>query len=110
MPHYSGVRYGETVERAAITFVAMSFRPELQSSLLEEIATAVAIRGGRVDNHWLAKFELAAVLEEVAERTITILSVALRERLPDVADEMDEAFGKSLRKLLTSFSHLFPTL
>ena len=110
MPANASARYGETVERAAITLLAMSFRPELKSSLVEEIATAVAIRGGRIDNHWLAKFELAAVIEEVAERTITILSAALRERLPNVADEIDEAFGKSLRKLLTSFSHLFPTL
>jgi hypothetical protein len=30
--------------------------------------------------------------------------------LPEVADEMDEAFGEHLRKLLASFSPMFFTL
>jgi hypothetical protein len=90
--------------------LAMSFRPDLKSSLIEDIAAAVAIRGGRIDDHWFSKFDLAAVFEEIADRTMTILSAAIRERLPEVADEMDEAFGEHLRKLLTSFSSMFSTL
>ncbi len=89
---------------------AMSFRPDLKPLLVDEIAAAVAIRGGRIDDQWFAKFELCTVLEEIAERTMAFLSAALRERLPDIADEMDEAFGESLRKLLASFARLFPTL
>jgi hypothetical protein len=38
------------------------------------------------------------------------LSAALRERLPGIADEMDEAFGDQLRTLLASTARLFPTL
>lgn len=102
--------YGETINRAAMKLVAMSFRPDLKSSLIDEIAAAVAIRGGRIDDQWFAKFELGAVFEEITARTMAILSAALRERLPNIADEMDEAFGESLRGLLASFAHLFPTL
>ncbi len=90
--------------------LAMSFKPDLKASLIDEVAAAVAIRGGRIDDQWFANFDLCAVFEEIAERTMAILSIALRERLPNIADEMDEAFGERLRNLLASFAHLFPTL
>jgi len=102
--------YGKTIDRAAMTLLAMSFRPNLKPLLINQIAVAVAVRGGRIDNQWFAKFDLCAVFEEIAERAMAILSAVLRERLPGVADEMDEAFGQSLRKLLASFGSLFPTL
>jgi len=86
--------YAESIDRAAIMLLAMSFRPDLKSSLIDDIATAVAIRGGRIDGHWFSKFDLTAVFDGIADRTITILSAAIRERLPEVADEMDEAFGE----------------
>jgi hypothetical protein len=102
--------YAESIDRAAIMLLAMSFRPDLKSSLIDDIATAVAIRGGRIDGHWFSKFDLTAVFDGIADRTMTILSAAIRERLPEVADEMDEAFGEHLRKLLASFSPMFFTL
>jgi hypothetical protein len=68
------------------------------------------MRGGRVDGYWFSKFDLTAVFDGIADRTMTILSTAIRERLPEVADEMDEAFGEHLRKLLASFSPMFYTL
>jgi hypothetical protein len=49
-------------------------------------------------------------MEDIAERTMTILSVALRERLPGIADEVDESFGARLRTLLAAIASLFPTL
>jgi len=102
--------YVAAINRAAMTFLAMSFRPDLKSSLIDQIAAAVAARGGRIDDLWFAKFDLRAVSEEIAERTMVILSSAIRERLPGIADEMDEAFGDGLRKLLASMVYLFPTL
>src|SRR5580658_586625 len=86
--------YAESIDRAAIMLLAMSFRPDLKSSLIDDIATAVAMRGGRVDGYWFSKFDLTAVFDWIADRTMTILSTAIRERLPEVADEMDEAFGE----------------
>jgi hypothetical protein len=102
--------YAEAINRAALKLVAMSFNADLRPSLIRDIETAVAIRGGRIDGQWLAKFDLSVVFDAIAERTMVILSAALRERLPGIADEMDENFGDSLRKLLGSFAHLFPTL
>lgn len=102
--------YTEAVTRAAIVLLAMSFRPNIGSCLIEEITAAVKWRGGQIDGHWLVKHELRAVSEEVAERALTMLSVILRERLPGVADEMDGEFGDNLRGLLFSLAPLFPTL
>jgi hypothetical protein len=85
----------------------MSFRPDLKSSLIDDIATAVAIRGGRIDGRWFSKFHRTAVFDGIADRTRTILSAAIRDRLPEVAEEVDEAFGEHLRKLLASFSPMF---
>jgi|HubBroStandDraft_2_1064218.scaffolds.fasta_scaffold522561_2 hypothetical protein len=102
--------YAEAINRAALKLVAMSFDADLRSSLLDDIETAVAIRGGRIDGRWLAKFDLGVVFDAIADRTMAILSAALRERLPGIADEMDEKFGDSLRRLLASFAHLFPTV
>lgn len=104
------VDYAETIDRAAVMLLAMSIKPDLKASLIEEIASAVAIRGGRIDEQWIAKFDLCAVFDEIAERTMIILSAALRDRLPGVADEVDEALGQNLRKLLASFECLFRTL
>jgi len=110
MPETAQRTYGATIDRAALMLLAMSFRPGLKSSLIDEIAAAVTARGGRIEGQWFAKFDLVAVSEEIAERTMAMLSSALRERLPGIADEMDEAFGESLRKLLASLVRLFPTL
>ena len=100
MPKPVEFTYAETINRAAMKLLAMSFRPELKASLIDEIGAAVAIRGGQIDNQWLANFDLRIVFEEIAERTMAILSVVLRQRLPNIADEMDAAFGESLRDLL----------
>jgi hypothetical protein len=102
--------YIETINRAAMMLLAMSFRPKLKSSLIDEVITAVDLRGGRIDNIWLIKFDLRAVFEEVVDRAMTILSAALRERLPGIVDEMDDAFGNRLRRVLASIEHFFPTL
>jgi hypothetical protein len=102
--------YAAAINRAAMTLVAMSVKPELQSALLKEIAAAVGLRGGLVDGQWLIKFDLRAVSDEIAERAMAILSAALRERLPGIVDEVDEAFGKGLRVLLGSVSGLLPTI
>lgn len=102
--------YAAAINRAAMMLLAMSFRPDLQSSLVDAVTAAVVERGGRIDDHWLIKFDLRAVFDAIAERATAILSAALRERLPGVADELDEAFGKNLRILLGSFAQLFPTL
>jgi hypothetical protein len=102
--------YTEAINRAAMALVVMSFKPDLRSSLIRDIETAVAIRGGQIDGQWLAKFELSVVFDAITERTMAILSAALRERLPGIADEMDEKFGDSLRKLLASFARWFPTI
>jgi hypothetical protein len=110
MPESVENSYIDTIERAAMTLLAMSFRPDLKTSLIDNIATAAAARGGRIDGHWFAKFDLRAVNEEIAERTMAILSAALRQRLPGIADEMDDAFGRNLRNLLASLEQLFQTL
>jgi hypothetical protein len=102
--------YVATINRAAILLLAMSFRPDLESSLIDEIAVAVTARGGRIDDQWFAQFDLRAVSEAIVERTMAILSNLIRERLPGIADEMDDAFGESLRKLVASIVFLFPTV
>jgi hypothetical protein len=102
--------YTEVINRAAIVLLAMSFRPHLRSWLINEITAAVRWRGGQIDGHWLVKYELRAVCEEVAESALMMLSVILRERLPGIADEMDGEFGEKLQSLLFSFRPLFPTL
>lgn len=102
--------YSEAVNRAAIVLLAMSFRPNLISKLIQEITAAVKWRGGQIDNHWIVKYELRTVCEEVGERALTMLSTILCERLPGIADEMDRAFGDQLRSLLLSLTPLFPTL
>lgn len=102
--------YAESVTRAAILLLAMSFRPNLKSGLIKEITDAVASRGGQIDGRWLVKYELRAVCEDVAEEALAKLSIMIRERLPGIADEMDGEFGDKLRDLLFSFLPLFPTL
>jgi len=102
--------YIETINRAAMMLLAMSFRPKLKSSLIDEVITAVDLRGGRIDDLWLIKFDLRAVFGEVVDRAMAILSAALRERLPGIVDEMDDAFGNRLRRVLASIEHFFPTL
>ena len=89
--------------------LAMSATPDLKSSLIDKVIKAIDACGGRVDE-WLVSFDLRAVIEEIVERAVTILSAALRERLPGIADEMDEAFGNKLRMLLASIVQPLPTL
>ena len=110
MPETAECNYAEAINRAALKLIAMSFNTDLRASLVKDIETAVAVRGGRIDGQWFAKFDLSVVVDAIAERTMAILSTALRERLPGIADEMDETFGESVRKLLASLAHLFPTL
>jgi hypothetical protein len=110
MPPIAEGAYAEAINRAAMMLVAMSFRPELESSLIEELGEAVGLRGGRIDDQWFVKFDLRAVSEEIVERAMSILSAALRERLPGIADEIDEAFGDRLRSLLGSIAQSLPTL
>ena len=102
--------YAETINRAATMLLAMTFKPRLKSSLIDEVIAAVALRGGRIDDLWLIPRDLRAVSEDVVERAMAILSAALRQRLPGIADEIDEAFGNRLRRLLVSIEHFFPTL
>ena len=100
--------YTETLDRATMMLLAMSATPDLKSSLIDEVIKAIEC-GGRVDE-WLISFDLRAVIEEIVERAMTILSAALRERLPGIADEMDEAFGNKLRMLLASIVQPLPIL
>ncbi|MGA2892276.1 MAG: hypothetical protein ABSE22_05360 [Xanthobacteraceae bacterium] len=102
--------YAETITRAAMLLLAMSYRPDLEASLVNEVAAAVEARGGRIDGKWFVRFDLRAVFEEIVERAMAILSAAVRQRLPGIADEMDEAFGDQLRILLASAAKLLPTL
>jgi hypothetical protein len=102
--------YAERIDRAAMILVAMSFRSELKPALIEEIAAAVEARGGRTEDDWFVRFDLRIVTEGIVERTMTILSAALRERLPGIADEIDESFGDNLRILLGTIADVFPTL
>jgi hypothetical protein len=109
MPQSAELAHATTINRAAMMLLAMSVRPECKASLIEEVIAAVEQRGGRLDDHSFIKFDLRAVFEEIAERAMAILSAALRQRLPGIADEMDEAFGLKLRTLLASLAPLFPT-
>jgi hypothetical protein len=110
MPASVEQQYSETLNRAALVLLAMSFRPELKPSLTEEIAALLDLRGGLIEGEWTSTFDLRAVFDDIVRRAMTILSIVIRERLPGVADEMDEAFGERLRWLLGSFAHLFSTL
>ncbi len=101
--------YSETINRAAMMLLAMSFKPALKSSLINEVIAAIQLRGGRIDDRWVIEFYLRDVFDEIVVRAMAILSVALRERLPGIADEMDEAFSDKLRALLASFAHELPT-
>ncbi|MGC2121629.1 MAG: hypothetical protein WA652_02115 [Xanthobacteraceae bacterium] len=102
--------YPEAVNKAALVLLAMSFRPDLKRSLTAEIVSLLDLRGSLIDAEWTSTFDLRAVFDDIARRTMTILSIIIRERLPGVADEMDDAFGDRLQWLLGSFAHLFPTL
>jgi hypothetical protein len=101
--------YAATINRAAMMLLAMCFKPDLELALVGAVTAAVEARGGRIDRTLFLKFDLKAVTEEIAERAMAILSAALRERLPGIADEMDEAFGDRLRFLLGRVAQLFPT-
>ncbi len=101
--------YAETINRAAMMLLAMCFRPDLELVLVGAVTAAVEARGGRIDKTLFIKFDLKAVTEDIADRAMAILSAALRQRLPGIADEMDEAFGDRLRFLLGRVAQLFPT-
>jgi hypothetical protein len=102
--------YAKAIARAAMMLLAMSFRPDLKSSLIEEVIAAVEMRGGRIDDRCFVKFDLRAVFEEIVEKAMAILSAALRERLPGIADEIDDSFSDRLHTLLAAFAPLFPTV
>ena len=108
MPQSAERAHATTINRAAMMLLAMSVRPECKTVLIEEVVAAVEQRGGRLDDRLFIKFDLLAVFEEIAERAMLILSAALRQRLPGIADEMDEAFEVKLRALLASLAPLFP--
>ena len=112
MPKPVEFTYAETINRAAMKLLAMKlFGPRLKASLIDEIGAAVAIRGGQIDNQWLMNFDLRIVFEEIAERTMAMLSVVhFVSACRTIADEMDAAFGESLRNLLASFAQQFPRL
>jgi hypothetical protein len=110
MSQHTNHLYADAINRAAMMLLAMTFRPKLKSSLIDEIIAAVVIRGGQIDGRWLIKWDLHDAFEAVVARAMAILSAALRERLPGIADEMDVAFGDRLRRLLDSIEHFFPTL
>jgi hypothetical protein len=101
--------YAAAVNRAAMTLLAMCFRPSLESSLIDEVAAAVTARGGKIDGHFV-KLDLNTVFEEVVERAMALLSVVLRQRLPGIADEMDEAFGDNLRFLIGRVEQSLPIM
>ncbi len=102
--------YARTIDRAAVLLLALSFRPDLASSLIEQVAAAVAARGGRVDEECVMRFDLHAVLDAIVERAMTILSAAMRDRLPGVADEIDGAFAEKLHRLLGRLTSQFATV
>jgi hypothetical protein len=102
--------YADTITRAAMMLLAMSVRREIQPALRDEVVAAVAARGGQIDSGSYFGFDLRVVIEEIVERTMAILSAALRERLPGIADEMDAAFGDDLRALLVSVAQPLPTV
>jgi hypothetical protein len=104
------IAYAEAINRAAMMLLAMAFVPKLKHSLVDEIITAIDIRGGRIDGRWIIRWDLHDVFEIVTERAMAILSAALRERLPGIADEMDDAFGHQLHLLLASTEYLIPIL
>jgi hypothetical protein len=101
--------YAEAVGQASILLVAMSFRPNLQFVFLGMVVKAVEFRGGLIDN-LLLRYDLAAALEDVAQSAALILSVALRAKLPGIADELDEAFVNQLRRLLRNLVETLPTM
>lgn len=110
MSESSDADYAETINQASMMLLAMSFRPDLQPSLIDKVIAAVEVRGGRLDEQCFIRFDLHAVFEAIVERTMAILSVALRERLPGIADEIDQAFADKLRIVLGSIAQLFPTI
>jgi hypothetical protein len=102
--------YAKTIARAAMMLVAMSFRPTLKSSLIDEVTAAVEMRGGRIDDRCFTRFDLRAVFDEIVEKAMAILSAALRERLPGIADEIDDSFSDRLHTLLAALAPSFPTV
>jgi hypothetical protein len=102
--------YADAIDKAAMMLLAMSVRPDLESALVNEVEAAVIVRGGRINHRRFRQFDLGAVLDEVVARAMAILSAAVRERLPGIADEMDDAFGDKLRSLLVPVAQLFPTV
>jgi hypothetical protein len=101
--------YTETVAQAAILLVAMSFKPDLQFRLLDELMKAVEFRGGYVGG-LLLRYDLAAAVEDVAQSAARLLSTAMRAKLPGVADDLDEAFVDQLRRLLGAVVQTMPTM
>ncbi len=101
--------YAQMINRAAMMLLAMSARPACRTLLIQEVTAAVEVRGGRVGDRLFCNFDVRAVFDEIVERAMTILSAALRERLPGIVDEIDEAYGDKLRTMLASIAPRFPT-
>jgi len=102
--------YAEAINQASLTLLAMSLEPNLRLSLIGRVIAAVESRGGCVDDLWLIKQDLDAALDDIADVVTQILLVALRERLPGIADEIDEAFGDRLRNMLHVMAQPLPTI
>ena len=102
--------YSETIDQASIALLAMSFRPDLSARLIDKVISAVEVRGGRIDDQLFIGYELHAVFEDVVERAMTMLSAALRLRLPGIADEVDQAFADRLLWLLGEVARPLPTI
>jgi hypothetical protein len=102
--------FADAVNQAAALLLAISYRPELKPSLVAEVTAAVVIFRDERNGQRLTKFDLRAVLEAIVARALEILAAALQERLPGVADEVDESFGEKLWILLGSVAQLFPAL
>ena len=102
--------YAAAINRASLTLLAMSLKPNLRLSLIGRVIAAVESRGGCIEGQWLIKQDLDAALDDIADAVTGILSVALRERLPGIADEIDDAFGDRLRTMLQVMAQPLPTL
>ena len=81
---------------------------ELRAMSLREVCEeAYAAQPSLID---ASQADLRAVFEEIVEKAMAILSAALRERLPGIADEIDDSFSDRLHTLLAAFAPLFPTV
>jgi hypothetical protein len=85
--------YTETVAQAAILLVAMSFKPDLQFRLLDELMKAVEFRGGYVGG-LLLRYDLAAAAvgrrradhaDDVAQACLVVRLFVPAGSMPEIA-------------------------